>query len=417
MSPKKLGVGAVPARHQQDSSFPLPTLLSQTLVAFTIEFDNEFERRMSESGCTGARLSLVVWSNLIRFFADGGVSVRHLATQALATEERIKSELGCLERWGFVVLRPDPPDDRAVALGPPRDAHGARRDGWGSGRGIRANWIVRLTFLGIRAAEIWPPLFEEIERRWRTRFGDDQISRLRGSLQTLVGKLGIELPQGLPAARQLAESLPARTTPATTHLPLSALLSQPLLAFAVEFDRTSPASIALCANAIRVLSDKPVRVEEIPRLTGGSPEASGVGWELKQYVVVEPDLTGRRGKVARLTPLGLKTQQTYRRLIEEIEDHWKTKFGEDDIRDIRESLQSLFSQRDGDRPAMSAGLVPPPGVVRAGTQAPALGRRNVAAAARQRMRDLVAQTEAFVGDPAGTLPHYPLWDMNRGFGP
>jgi hypothetical protein len=33
------------------------------------------------------------------------------------------------------------------------------------------------------------------------------------------------------------------------------------------------------------------------------------------------------------------------------------------------------------------------------------------------MRDLVAQTEEFVRDPAGTLPHYPLWDMNRGFGP
>jgi hypothetical protein len=27
------------------------------------------------------------------------------------------------------------------------------------------------------------------------------------------------------------------------------------------------------------------------------------------------------------------------------------------------------------------------------------------------------QTETFVCDPAGTLPHYPLWDMNRGFGP
>jgi mono/diheme cytochrome c family protein len=32
------------------------------------------------------------------------------------------------------------------------------------------------------------------------------------------------------------------------------------------------------------------------------------------------------------------------------------------------------------------------------------------------MRDLVAQTKAFVRDPAGTLPHYPLRDMNRGFG-
>ena len=54
---------------------------------------------------------------------------------------------------------------------------------------------------------------------------------------------------------------------------------------------------------------------------------------------------------------------------------------------------------------------------RAGDQTPALGRRNVGPAARQRMRDLVAQTEAFVRDPAGTLPHHPSWHMNRGFGP
>ena len=35
----------------------------------------------------------------------------------------------------------------------------------------------------------------------------------------------------------------------------------------------------------------------------------------------------------------------------------------------------------------------------------------------RRMLDAVAQTRAFVDDPAGSLPHYPLWDMNRGFGP
>jgi hypothetical protein len=46
-----------------------------------------------------------------------------------------------------------------------------------------------------------------------------------------------------------------------------------------------------------------------------------------------------------------------------------------------------------------------------------LGRRDVGAAALQRMRDLVAQTEMFIRDPVGTLPHYPAWDMNRGFGP
>jgi hypothetical protein len=86
----------------------LSGLLSQTLVAFTVEVDNEFERRMAESGNRGARLSLVVWLNLMRFLVRGGLSVRDLAAQALAPKERIKFELGCLERWRFIVLQPDP---------------------------------------------------------------------------------------------------------------------------------------------------------------------------------------------------------------------------------------------------------------------------------------------------------------------
>jgi hypothetical protein len=62
-------------------------------------------------------------------------------------------------------------------------------------------------------------------------------------------------------------------------------------------------------------------------------------------------------------------------------------------------------------------ILPSQLTARAGDMAPALGRRDLGPAARQRMRDLVAQTEAFVRDPAGALPHFPLWDMNRGFGP
>jgi hypothetical protein len=66
---------------------------------------------------------------------------------------------------------------------------------------------------------------------------------------------------------------------------------------------------------------------------------------------------------------------------------------------------------------IAEGLIPPAGTVRAGEEVPALGRRDVGVAAKKRARDLAAQTEAFVKDPLGALPHYPLWDMNRGFGP
>ena len=128
---------------------PLSSLLSQALVAFTVELDNEFERRMSESGHHGARLSLVVWSNLMRFLVAGGMSVRDLAARALAPKERIKFDLGCLERWRFIVLQPDPADDCSIVTRTYGRAGRDLRKGWGSGRGIRADWFIRLTPEGL----------------------------------------------------------------------------------------------------------------------------------------------------------------------------------------------------------------------------------------------------------------------------
>lgn len=255
------GISLVSATPGITSRRSLSALLSQLLVAFTVEFDNEFERQMGEAGYPAARLSLLVWANVMRFVAEGALSVRDLAARALAPEKQIKFELGCLERWGFVVLKPHPTDDRPVPTAAHRQSGRELRDGWGSGRGIRAGWLVRLTSKGLTAGEIRPPLFVAIERRWETRFGKERIGLLR------------------------------------------------------------------------------------------------------------------------------------------------------------ELLQSLFDRRSGGETLLSEGLVAPQGTARAGDQAPALGRRDVGVAARQRMRDLVAQTADFVRDPAGALPHYPLWDMNRGFGP
>jgi len=399
----------VPSDCHTDSDRPLSALLSQVLVAFTIELDNEFERRIVEAGYPGARLSLVLWLNVIRFLAGGGLPVRALAAQALVSQDRIACVLGCLERWGFIVLRPDPADSRPIPFRPHRQV----------GRGIRAEWIVRLATRGQKAAEIWPPLSNEIEQRWRRRFGDEHVNRLCKSLQAVVGKLEIELPDGFPGSWEVSEApeFPPRITRGAVDLPLPTLLSRALLAFELEFDCKAPACLALSANTLRVLGEKPVRVGDLARLTGCSPETSGPGWQMKRYIIVEPDPAAKRGKVIRLTPLGRKAHDAYLRLARDIEQHWKRKFGDDNICVLRESLLALFDKRAGGRSLLAEGLGPPPGVVRAGGQMPALGRRDVGAAARQRARDLVAQTELFEGDPANTLPHYPLWDINRGFGP
>ncbi len=370
-----------------------PALLSQVLVAFTVELDNEFERRMAEAWFPAARLSLVMWLNLMRFLTPAATSVGSVVQQSLLPAERIKLQLGCLERWGYIFF------------------HKERREDWGSGRGIRADSLVRLTPLGRKAIEIWSPLPADIERRWLKRFGNHG----REPLEAIAAQLTLALPDGFPGIWPALEKYPDRVPRSEPGLSLPVLLARLLLAFTLEFDAESEAPLALCANTLRILGEEPVREADIPRLTGASPETSGLGWQIKPYVRVERDPGRTRGKWIFLTAKGVQARQGYQKLVGETEKRWGVRFGEETMRQLVLSLKNLFDHQNG--AAMVEGLTPPPGVLRAGFLVPALGRRTVGPAARQRMRDLVAQTAEFMRDPAGTLPHHPLWDMNRGFGP
>jgi hypothetical protein len=261
-----------------------------------------------------------------------------------------------------------------------------------------------------RAAGIWPDLIPEIDARWLKRFGDD-VTRLRRSLEAIEHQIDLELPPGLPVAVLKLPEFGSWKSPPENGLALPVLLSRVLLAFALDFERESHAPISLCANAIRVLSDEPMPETEIPKRTGCSEETANIGWQHKPYVIVEKDPARGRGKLVRLSEAGIKAQHAYHRHTRAIEGRWVKRFGAP-VSEIRESLTALLK-----RGKLSDGLKPPAGTTRAGAQTPALGRKVVGPAARQRMRDLVIQTEAFVSDPAGTLPHFPLWDRNRGFGP
>ena len=152
---------------------PLSALLSQILIAYTVELDGEFERRMLQTRSRSPRLSLVLWLNLLRFLAQGPLSVRTLAARALTAGAAATAGLGCLERWGVIALQP------------------GKRAGFGSGRGIRADWPVRLTPSGETAVGIWPGLTAEIDARWSKRFGSD-AAPLRRSLEAIERQLDLE---------------------------------------------------------------------------------------------------------------------------------------------------------------------------------------------------------------------------------
>jgi len=89
----------------------------------------------------------------MRFVPPEGASVREVERLA-----RARTNWDGMERWGYVTIAPDPEDRRA--------------------RPPRAEWIVRATPEGREAREIWRPLGEEIEERWRMRFGEHPIARI-----------------------------------------------------------------------------------------------------------------------------------------------------------------------------------------------------------------------------------------------
>ena len=162
--------------------FPLSTLLSHILVAFTVELDNAFERRLRDSGQTPRVTSFVMWANFMRFVGDG-ITVAELPDATGIPKARTLSTLGGMERW------------RYVSVGPNSET---RRDGSGSGRGLRPDWVVRPTAAGRAAAAIWRPLADEIEERWAERFGAAAVGELRLSLEPIARRPELALPEYIP---------------------------------------------------------------------------------------------------------------------------------------------------------------------------------------------------------------------------
>jgi hypothetical protein len=349
----------------------LSTDLSRVLVALTIELDNEFERRFAEVG-GGARVtSLVMWSNFLRFVGDG-ITVGELPTSAGLPKPRMLSTLGGMERWRYVFVAPEAADR------PPKK----KRDGWGSARALRSDWVVRPTPAGRRAAEIWPALFGDVERRWEERFGADAVDGLRSALRTIVGRLDGRLPEYLPIVGS-ANGMAAELSPTEETVEpgghLSSLMSQALLDYTLDFERESELSLPLSANFVRVLDEAGAPVKDLPVTAGVSKEATAMALTFlakNGYLVVEG--ASAATKVARLTRRGREVQERSHRLHSEVENRRATA-------QLRGSLQHVLAKQS----QLSQGLRPHPDGWRA-------------------RKPYLEQAEALVEDPVARLPHYPM---------
>src|SRR5579863_9580150 len=140
------------AHAPSNAPLPLPTLLSHLLVALTIEFDNEFEHRsphrtsMGPVGVGGPWLaSMVMYTNLLRQVPDEGIAVAELIRQSRTP----RLQLAGMQRWGYVDVTQGPSGARWKGSGP-----------------LKKHWLVRPTFRGRAAKQVWAGLGSEIEQRW-----------------------------------------------------------------------------------------------------------------------------------------------------------------------------------------------------------------------------------------------------------
>jgi DNA-binding MarR family transcriptional regulator len=353
---------------------PLPTLLSHALVAFIIEFDNEFEHqtphRTTNHGATPGSvnppylLSMVMWVMLLRFVGEDGVPVRELQSQAHLPDKEFRMWLIRMSKWwGYVIVERNPDPQK---------------------------WMVRPTPGGRKALESWRPLTGVIEKRWQKRFASGLVEELRESLSALIQQFDAELPDCLPILGYgLLSQVPDTNRPAAeaSNRALPTLLSKALLAFALDFERESELSLAICANALRLIDEGGVRVRDLPRLAGVSKEAIATSLsflEKRGYAAVEPQTAGSRVKVLKLMPKGRHARDTYHQLVWTIEERWQELFGHDTVRRARESLERLIGE-PGSLSPLFQGLEPYPDGWRAA----------------------VAKPE--------TLPHYPMVLHRGGF--
>jgi DNA-binding MarR family transcriptional regulator len=322
---------------------PLTAPLSQALVAFTIEFDNEADHRMPHyrvtRGASGTRdgpwlVSMVMWFNCMRHVGEESITVGELERRA-----RTRTNLPGMRRWGYVDVEPDRDDMRAK---PPSEA-----------------LLVRATADGRMARRVWEPLVPVIEARWAERWGSAQVGAVRTALRALVKQSPFDLPDCLPilgygnwtAGRSRAPFAPAGLAAVEEPEPsLPSLLARALLMIAIDFEARSKVSLANFANVLRVLDEQPVPVRDLPIRSGVSKEAisMALGVLVKRgLAVINQNATGRPGKVVRLTTKGTSSQGMHARLLRAVEEDLESRFGAGVIGAVRESLTPLAGDSRG----------------------------------------------------------------------
>lgn len=336
-------------------------LLAKAWVAHTIEVDNLVEGEGDPALQGRFRISLAMWANGLRVIDEAGTALGEARSRA-----RAECNIGGLERWGWITV-----DDGNV--GP-----GARRDGYGTSRGLRPGTLLRPTRAGETARRLWPMAVDTVESRWVQRFGSDVVAALRSALAGLGPSMPWSPPQVGPSNGFRAVVVASEEGAIPGELPLVVLLGQALTALTLRSESGAMVS-------------RPIGENLLGRLVGEDGESEGVGVAVKdlpataglskEAVAMASNFAVRRG----LAELGsgriLSLSGPGRAALADL----RARGALETEPALRSALEAVLGQPR----SLAAGLEPPPG-----------GWRSE--------RPYAAQTRRLLADPVGALPRHPM---------
>ncbi len=307
----------------------LPVLLSRVLSAQVDELE-------ADDRGLGNVASLPVWSNVLRG-VDAAASERELATVT-----RISRRLA------------------AAAV------TGAARRGWLVATKGSAGRTIELTTDGRASDDHWRRRLDAHEAR---HAGSD----LRVALDAVVRRLPLELPwfpapygvadpsaiggtfvaprptDGLPAHGQDWRPVRRGDGDSTSGVPLTALLSQCLVAFSIDYESAPAWPLASTALVVRHLRSDPRPLADAPAGHGITGHGTSL-LERHGVVVVIPDPHRPRPKLVRLTELGDRIRTHHERRLDQVETGWRERYGDELVADLRRALEAEPAASDATRP-------------------------------------------------------------------
>lgn len=267
--------------------------------------------------------TLDLWANLLRAIGQAGI-------------DRSGTERSGIERSDLPeVLRLS---KRAVRT---RLATAARH-GWIEERKLgRGRATVQLTERGSDVAARWKLIEASAEKAWCEQAGPERADRLGAALRKVVAALPLEHPH-YPASYGAADAsitggngvdwkaVPRLRSNTVSDLALSALVSQVLVAFAMEYEERSPVALSLSTSVI-------ARIPAEGRPLRGMGHSGGVSALVRHgFLRVGSD----HGKeLVYLTPKGHAVSAAHDERIHAIEMEWNNRFGAESMAELRSALE------------------------------------------------------------------------------